>query len=183
MYAETPGGGIPMGVVADSAVNRNRLPVFIPDFAREGWVLELLPGVRIARLGKFISPRFASRYLDGMTFCALLHPAGTAGGTAFFDCALTVGEIRRYGNDEILKVTVESAPLKNSEGEVLRIEKEIPVKELNIEELIARASTYCTLKSGDVVLLGSMGLTVPVALNRSVECTVNSETVLATRMK
>lgn len=83
-----------VNVLADSAANRNNRPMFVPDFAREGWVVEVLPAVRIGRLGKFIAPRFAHRYIQDILLTAFLHqPDGdpVAPLACLFDGALTLG--------------------------------------------------------------------------------------------
>ena len=50
----------------DSAILKDGKPFFIPDFSNEvHYETELV--VRINRLGKNISPRFASRYYDALT--------------------------------------------------------------------------------------------------------------------
>ena len=84
-----------VNVLADSAANRNNRPMFVPDFAREGWVVEVLPAVRIGRLGKFIAPRFAHRYIQDILLTAFLHqPDGdpVAPLACLFDGALTLGD-------------------------------------------------------------------------------------------
>lgn len=84
-----------VNVLADSAANRNNRPMFVPDFAREGWVVEVLPAVRIGRLGKFIDPRFAHRYIQDILLTAFLHqPDGdpVAPLACLFDGALTLGD-------------------------------------------------------------------------------------------
>ena len=84
-----------VNVLADSAANRNNRPMFVPDFAREGWVVEVLPAVRIGRLGKFIAPRFAPRYIQDILLTAFLHqPDGdpVAPLACLFDGALTLGD-------------------------------------------------------------------------------------------
>ncbi|MDD6281615.1 MAG: hypothetical protein PUA76_08050 [Bacteroidales bacterium] len=84
-----------VNVLADSAANRNNRPMFVPDFAREGWVVEVLPAVRIGRLGKFIAPWFAHRYIQDILLTAFLHqPDGdpVAPLACLFDGALTLGD-------------------------------------------------------------------------------------------
>lgn len=84
-----------VNVLADSAANRNNRPMFVPDFAREGWVVEVLPAVRIGRLGKFIAPRFAHRYIQDILLTAFMHqPDGdpVAPLACLFDGALTLGD-------------------------------------------------------------------------------------------
>jgi hypothetical protein len=65
---------LPARLIADSAVNRNDRPAFVPDFAREGWQVEVRPAIHIGRLGKYIAPRFAYRYVDQISLVAILTP-------------------------------------------------------------------------------------------------------------
>lgn len=54
----------------DSALARDGQPWFVPDFGHDwSWVPAL--AVRVSRLGKCVSTRFASRYYDAMTLLFL----------------------------------------------------------------------------------------------------------------
>ncbi len=66
---------LPLTMGADSALVRQGFPCFLPDFARDGWELRLAPVLRVSRLGKWIEPRFAHRYIDAVTIAAILRPA------------------------------------------------------------------------------------------------------------
>ena len=78
--------------IPDTALHINKRPFFIPPFA-EPCVMQLRLAIRIVRLGRHISKRFAGRYYDAATVCAhfaapTLPPTQ---GLCFDDC-LTVGE-------------------------------------------------------------------------------------------
>lgn len=86
---------LPVEMIADSAVNRNDRPVFVPDFAISGgWTLDILPVIHIGHQGKSIASRFAHRYVSGLSLAAQLHPAS---GSRFLplygaiDTAFTLG--------------------------------------------------------------------------------------------
>lgn len=57
-------------LVADSAWRPDRRPLFVPEGAA-GVSLELRTAVRISRLGKCLSPRWASRYYDAWAQAAV----------------------------------------------------------------------------------------------------------------
>lgn len=56
--------------IADSALGRPVVPWFIPDFGSP-WTWRKAIALRVNRLGKGISPEFASRYVDAATLLFL----------------------------------------------------------------------------------------------------------------
>lgn len=199
---------LPVRLIADSALNRNRLPVFIPDFAREGWSAEVLPAVRIGRLGKFISARFARRYIAGVGVGLLLRqddaaaaadgmPDGTAESRQaqtslrwIFDGVLTQGEWYAPMEDFFdrpLSIKSEYSPLMRGvsmEMSPMEAEIMIPWEQLHIEETIALMSRFCTLKSGDIILPASCGMSFPVRLDTALKVMfAGNHEALVTRLK
>ena len=59
-------------LMADSTMLVGNKPFFIPDFAPE-FVLHPALAVRIDRLGKNIAPRFAHRYYQSASACAVVE--------------------------------------------------------------------------------------------------------------
>lgn len=180
---------LPVSLLADSATNRNDRPVFIPDFAREGWVMEVLPAVHIGHQGKFIAPRFAGRYVSGISLVALLRPASgewpaMAGA---LDCALTLGpaEGGYPKGSEVLNIEASFAPLPNCAEpfEEVAAGVEITGDDLRIDETVALLSRYCTLKTGDIILPASVGLEFPVRLDAGLRAGIPGCQPLITRLK
>ena len=144
----------------DSAILKNNKPFYIPDFTRElHYETELI--VRINRLGKNISPRFAHRYYSeiglGIDFTArdLQRELRTAGKpwelSKAFDGAAIIGNfvpITELGD-------VQNIPFR------LDIDKKTVQKGNSsdmifpIDELIAYVSRYFTLKIGDILFTGT----------------------------
>lgn len=185
-----PLGVLPARLVADSAVIRNNRPVFIPDFAREGWVVDVRPAVHIGRLGKFISRRFAGRYVEGFSLVACVRPEGESLPDALtdsFDGAITVGEmIPVPDNGQVtLRVAYTPLPVRGGRQEVVAEEKsvEIDMETLHMADTVALLSRYATLKSGDLILPASVGLTFPVRLDYSLTGKVDGRAVLSLRVK
>lgn len=184
-----PAGVLPARLVADSAVVRNNRPVFIPDFAREGWVVEVRPAVHIGRLGKFISTRFASRYVEGFSLVACVRPCGDSVPDALtdsFDGALTAGEMMPLPQGGKIAVGAVMSPLPGRAVSVASaVEKEclIELTALHIDDTIALLSRYATLKSGDMVLPASVGLEFPLQLDCSLVASVDGREALSLRLK
>lgn len=184
-----PSGVLPVRLVADSAVVRNNRPVFIPDFAREGWVVEVRPAIHIGRLGKFISGRFADRYVEGFSLVACVRPGGDSLPDALtdsFDGAITVGEMMALPTADSVSLEASFAPLPLrgvSRGEAKESGLVVDMESLHIADTVALLSRYATLKSGDIILPASVGLEFPVSLDHSLEASVDGVGVLSLRLK
>lgn len=185
----TPAGVLPARIISDSAIVRNNRPVFIPDFAREGWVVDILPAFLIGRLGKFISPRFVERHLSTFTLVACLRPAHLSDSDALtdsFDGAITVGEMMQIpaGEKIVLQGRYSSLPVKAGDEPKEDVKNiEISISELHVEDTVALLSRYMMLKSGDMILPASVGLTFPIALDYSVSASVDGVDCLTLRLK
>ena len=145
----------------DSSILKDGKPFFLPDFSKEVCFQTNLV-VRICRLGRHISPRFAPRYYDAVTV-----------GVDF-----TAGDICRKlsleGNPwELSKVFDNSAVLgdfvsldqTNNEAHKLdfclmidgvKVQYASTADMLfKVDEIIAYVSQYMTLKIGDLLFTGS----------------------------
>lgn len=147
---------VDVSLLPDSAaVNRGR-PVFVPDFVDATWRLALVPMFRIGWLGKYIEPRFAYRYIDGVGLGATLMPgrdtdllrAVPALGAAF-DGALAMGAF--------LGISTEYSPLlKAASLQVSAAGRQVVtgMDEMHLFDAVALLSRFCTLRTGDVVIPG-----------------------------
>lgn len=192
-----PLGVLPARLVADSAIIRNNRPVFVPDFAREGWVVEILPAIYIGRLGKFISPRFAMRYVEAFSLVACVRPAVAHVPDALtdsFDGAITVGVTMPFPERRGLKISARYEPLpagraarkmpeEESGQEPVSDVKDVDMTSLRVGETVALLSRYATLKSGDIIVPASIGLSFPVCLDYSLTAEVEGVPALSLRLK
>lgn len=158
----------------DSAILRNNKPFYIPDFSQNlHYETELI--VRINRLGKNISPRFAHRYYSeiglGVDFTARdlqakLKEEGKPWEIAkAFDGSAVIGDFipcdQLPSEKEILfhldmdKKTVQKG---NSKYMIFPI-----------DELIAYVSRFFTLKIGDILFTGTPAGVGPVAIGNHLE--------------
>lgn len=192
-------------LIADSAIGRNNHPVFLPDFITAdpgAWVVEVIPAVQIGRLGKFIRPKFAARHISAILLAGWVRPAtadSAAPITLLFDGALTRGvemplnEIfpadsadscdENSGNAP-LQIEAEYSPIRDASGENTKRESASMAREqIHAEDMVAFVSRFCTLKSGDIIIPASAGITFPVALDMRLRATLNGINALELRLK
>lgn len=137
-------------LVPDSALTVSGQPVFLPDLPGV-WEAQAGIALRVSRLGKGISPKFARRYVDALTVAVLTIPvtveatlAGSGAHTSAtwcFDGALTPGKWLPL-EPEAKEVTFSLGP----------ITKTVTVDDLRIDDCIAAASSLMTLKTGDIII-------------------------------
>lgn len=192
-------------LIADSAIGRNNHPVFLPDFITAdpgAWVVEVMPAVQIGRLGKFIRPKFAARHISAILLAGWVRPATADSATPItllFDGALTRGvemplnEIfpadsadscdENSGNAP-LQIEAEYSPIRDASGENTKRESASMAREqIHAEDMVAFVSRFCTLKSGDIIIPASAGITFPVALDMRLRATLNGINALELRLK
>lgn len=145
----------------ETALLQKNRPFFLPDFSNDvEYELEVV--VRIGKLGKCISPKFAHTYYDeltvGIDFTArdiqknairLGHPWDVAKG---FDNAAPIGDFRSKSTlphtaDHLnfhLLLNDEQVQTGNTADMIF-----------GIDELISKISQYYTLKIGDLIFTGT----------------------------
>lgn len=151
----------------DSSLLHKGNPFFIPEFSQQITV-EAELAVRICRLGKYIDAKFAHKYYDaftiGLDFTAQdLYDRLSAEGLPIdiakgFDGAAVLGEW-------IDKTSLSSSALRFSlqrDGQDIAAGHTTDML-FSVDQLIATASKYYTLKIGDVILTGSPAASVPVS--------------------
>ncbi|MDE7119169.1 MAG: hypothetical protein K2O10_01015 [Muribaculaceae bacterium] len=141
---------VDVSLIPDSALVTRGRPLFLPDFvAGGGWRLCVAPMFRIGRLGKFIEPRFAHRYVDGVGVCATLLPGG-AGGVqtleAAFDGSLVIGQFAPVESDSFSTSTIEI--------EAFGRHTAVGCGHIRLHDIIALLSRCSTLRTGDIVIPG-----------------------------
>mgnify|MGYP004450165935 CR=1 FL=1 len=171
----------------ETAVQKNGKPVFLPDYANPAGV-ELHLALRISRLGRHISPRFAHRYYDAVTamphfFAPELLEQATAQGLPWslamgFDTALPVGEFvplpdqADKGIDFLL--SLDGTPtIKGNSLQLL----------VDFDQAIARVSQFFTLRRGDWLLMGGPQTSLRIEPNHRIETFINEQCVSAFNVK
>lgn len=145
---------------ADSAILKDGKPFFVPDFmGRIDYETELV--VRISRLGKSISRRFAHRYYDAVTvgidFTARdlqkkLRETGSPWDVCkSFDGAATIGKwvnVEKFKDIQALHFHL------NINGNTVQ-EGSTSDMLYRVDEIIEHISKYFTLKTGDIIYTGT----------------------------
>ena len=172
----------------ETAQLRNERPLFLPDFANPASV-SLYLAVRICRLGRSISERFAHRYYDAATviphFSVPLAPNGQSAdselsfaATQGFDNALPTGRYLPIDRDQLaacsFSLSVDGQEQLNGLGSALRFDA---------DHLIAHLSNYHTVRNGDLLLLGAPAAQLLIHPERRVETHLNGECVLSFKTK
>lgn len=171
----------------ETVQQKNGKPFFIPEFA-EPCQMELHFAVRISRLGRNISERFAHRYFDAATVVphffapSLLEDAqknGLPWSTAMgFDASMPIGDFLPLNPEEVQQqsfhLTVDGEEvMKGSTADMLQ----------TVDATIAKVSRYYTLRRGDLLLMGTSQNPVSIELNHRVETFLNDENVLSFNVK
>lgn len=168
---------------ADSSLLKDRKPFFIPDeLGTIEYEAEIV--VRVCRLGKSISERFASRYYDAVTvgidFTArdLLRKLSQQGlpwdMSKSFDGAAVLGEW--VSKDKFLDIQRLRFHLDvNGETKQEGCTSDMIYK---VDEIISYISRFFTLKTGDLIYTGCPTSGFPVHINDHLEGYIEERKVL-----
>lgn len=172
----------------DTAVLRNNKPFFLPDFSSEiHYETELI--IKINRIGKNISPKFAHRYYDeiglGVDFTARdLQRKLKAEGRPWevskaFDGSAVIGNFlpkERFEDiqnvDFHLDINGFRVQTGNSKDMIFRI-----------DDLIAYISKFFTLKIGDIIFTGTPVGVGPVKINDQLQGYISNEKMFDFKVK
>ena len=168
---------------ADSSLLKDRKPFFIPDeLGTIEYEAEVV--VRVCRLGKSISERFASRYYDAVTvgidFTArdLLKKLRQQGlpwdMSKSFDGAAVIGEW--VSKDKFLDIQRLRFHL-DVNGETMQ-EGCTSDMICKVDEIISYVSRFFTLKTGDLIYTGCPVSGTPVHINDRLEGYIEERKVL-----
>jgi 2-keto-4-pentenoate hydratase/2-oxohepta-3-ene-1,7-dioic acid hydratase in catechol pathway len=172
----------------DSALLKNNKPFFLPDFSREiHYETEII--VRINRLGKNISEKFAHKYYDevgvGIDFTARdLQKKQRENGSPWeiskaFDHSAVISEflpiasVGNIGNLNFhLNINGKTVQKGNTQDQIFDTNK-----------IIAYVSKFFTLKIGDIIFTGTPSGVGPVFINDHLEAFVENNKMLDFKIK
>lgn len=84
----------------------------------------------------------------------------------------------------LLQIEAEYSPIRDASGENTKRESASMAREqIHAEDMVAFVSRFCTLKSGDIIIPASAGITFPVALDMRLRATLNGINALELRLK
>ena len=173
---------------ADSSLLKDKKPLFLPEeLGRIDYEAELV--VRICRLGKGISQRFAHRYYDAVTvgidftardlqrkLCEAGHPWDLCKG---FDGAAAIGEwvpVEKFRDIQAIHFHLDINGKTVQEG----CTSDMLYK---VDELISYISRWFTLKTGDILYTGTPAGVGPVSINDHLEGWLEERKVLEMNVK
>ena len=172
----------------DTTLTTSNRPFFIPDFA-EPCTVSVQLAVRIGRLGRCISPRFAHRYCDAATVAAVFVAQGLLQGlqaaalpwdaACAFDGCVALGRfapLPETGLDAAsCSLDIDGETVQNfNAAEAITA----------IDGLIAHVSRFCTLRQGDILLTGSpMAGQTTVGIGSRLTARLNGEALLDFNVK
>lgn len=178
---ETPTRPLGWYLLADSAVSNTGKPFYLHEYQKTEVCAAM--AIKISRLGKSISPRFASRYY--CEFAPALHfflpglaenlrerglPEDPARN---FDKALMAGDFLPYKEEWMLQIKVNGVDAVSFGSEHLKKE---------VGDCLQLVSEYNTLKMGDLVI---PAISTPVEIKRDdiLELIYNGEKAFNVRIK
>ena len=167
---------------ADSAVGRDVMPLFVPDFNPDGtqWQCRAALAFRIERLGKNVSPKFALRYIDAVGVVALLTPAAPDGQERSFAQLPTWLGIMDSGITTGKWLALPDEPI------VMRVgDSEIAMPDAFEEaaRAVVTATSLATVKTGDIIIPALPMAAVPVVTNTRLEASICGEKALSLKIK
>ncbi len=172
-----------VSVLADSSLQKNRKPFFVPDWSDEiECGAELV--VRVCRLGKAIPERFAHRYYDAVTV-----------GVGFVDRemerkALAAGQsgclCRSFDSASIIGDWVDKARFRDVQTLGFRLDANGETVQQgfssemvhSIDSIVAYISRFCTMKTGDLIFTGAPAAGLKVNIGDRMEGYIDNEKVL-----
>lgn len=168
----------------DSSMLRNRRPFFLPDFSeRIEYETELV--VRISRLGKSIEAKFADRYWDAVTvgidFTARdLQNQYRSKGLPWelckgFDSSAVVGDwiekeaLEKELQDLKFRLDIDGKTVQQGyTGDMI----------FSVAAIIEYVSSFCTLKTGDLIFTGTPVGVGPVHIGEHLQGYLEDKNVL-----
>lgn len=163
---------------ADSAIGRDVMPLFIPDIPG-GWHARICVAVRVCRLGKDISPKFAMRYVDAVSLVALLLPDTDeaawerSGALALLDSAVTTGRWQECDVEALSGIKVEAGSEHRT----------FPATSLDIASKVSAVSRMATLRIGDMIIIDSTGIDLPLRPDIRIDASIGTDNCLSMKVK
>ena len=172
-----------VSVLADSSLQKNHKPFFVPDWSNEiECGVELV--VRICRLGKAIPERFAHRYYDAITvgvgFTDREMERSMAAG------ALSGGLCRSFDGASVIGDWVDKNRFRNVQALDFRLDANSETVQQGytgdmvhtVDSIVAYISRFCTLKTGDLLFTGAPAAGLKVNIGDHLEGYLENEKVL-----
>lgn len=168
---------------SDSSLLVNRKPFFVPEYVSQVTAYPCLI-LRVSKLGKNISPRFASRYYDA--YAGGLH----------LEASNLLTAARENGRSWTKAIAIDgTAPVGNfvslAEGESISENFVFSMNEETVtprwiatpEEAIAEISRYMTIRQGDLIFIVADSVSFKPQVEQYIECVIDGEENLYCKIK
>ena len=157
----------------DTTLLVNDKPLFLPDFA-ERYTANIAVAVLIDRMGRHIEERFAERYYHEMTVA--LNVRADLKSTKLNDLTRSIV----FDNSFPIGKMIDKELFKAS-----CVDDKFTIEQLvvPIDKAIARASSYVTLRTGDIVAIDFMALPFLLEREQIFTAMVAEQQVLKTKFK
>lgn len=172
----------------ETAVIRNNLPFFYPDFSNNIHC-EVQLVLKICKLGKHISEKFAHTYYNeigtGINFTAKdIQEKCINNGMPWeiakaFDGSTALGTFIKKDNIEDINSLDFGLNINKNNVQQANSSQMI----LNFDKLISYISKYITLKIGDLIFTGTPSETDKVNINDTLEASFNGKKALSVKIK
>ena len=169
-----PAGGEPdVTLYADSSVCRDGAPLFMPD-CYGPWTGAVCLAARVGRLGKSIEPKFAYRYIDGVTLVHVLHSPGS-------DLQRIVDQAVICGRwfDADLEANLE---VRLTDGAAVA-QTSHSLASLMLPQALAAISTLATVKTGDLLIFASSAMPTSLTPDTYISATLNNQPCIRFKIK
>ena len=169
-----------MTLISDSAITLSGRPVFLPDFDTQ-WTAEFYIALKVCRLGKSISEKFAHRYYDRCTIAMRLVPTNVT------------SELRTHGRPTAICDIFDNALTLGNWVDICDIpetvtatigDESITINGLKCiaDNAISNVSRYTTLKIGDAIMLGRLTAAISVERGTQVHATIENQECLSLKI-
>ncbi|MBR1552331.1 MAG: fumarylacetoacetate hydrolase family protein [Muribaculaceae bacterium] len=171
-------------LMADSAIMRTDKPFFIPDVTPR-LVGRLAVAMRISRLGKFVASKFVHRYCNEFT-AAIVATAENdeerlrQSLVDAIDGSLMLGDWivddrqLEHLNDAQLTMMCDGKAVCQASTQHLAF---------NAATVVESVSRYCTLKTGDIIVLAMHPYGLPLTIGQRLHAAIDDKTVLDIRIR
>jgi len=137
----------------DSTLLKGNKPFYIPEFS-DDFSAQIFAAVKVSKLGKNIGIRFANRYYDEFAFAICLTANDLAKRTQTQNLAVSFDGATSLSNFfEIKDIDFQQIKVEFHYNENINIVNSFENFINNINEMIVFSSKFCTLKTGDLILL------------------------------
>lgn len=178
-------------LLADSSLLHSGKPFFVPNYAPQFCCAPQLV-LRIGRLGKNISERFAHRYIDAVTVGATVYAGTPADGPSTylqsaeqyaFDGAAMLGDFVTLPSEETVREALDAitATCHLADKEIASLST--AAMPMTPTQIVSHLSQFFTLKMGDIIYTGCPVAATPLTINERLRAVLADQEVLNIKIK